>query len=91
MIYSPNYRTFSSDNVAGKVTKVDGNVFYSPDHEYIRIKLKHFYTSTIVVDSGTDGSGIGVLQRPDGGYEPIVPPGARKGPDRYVPRVLEGP
>lgn len=46
---SHNYKTFVSDAVNGKVTKITGDVFFSSDHEYIKIKLNNFYHQKIII------------------------------------------
>ncbi len=88
---SPDYQTFINENVIGKVTKIEGNVYYSSDHEYIKIKLHGYYTSVstyLEIDSIDPDY---VERRPDGSYVITAPLDAYEFPVRYPPRIIEGP
>ena len=43
-----HYKTFVSDDVKGKVKSVTGKVYFSSDHEYIKIKLNNFYYQRMI-------------------------------------------
>ena len=85
------YQTFTDENVIGKITKVEGNVYYSSDHEYIKIVFSDLY---VFVSNSMDITSIDptyVKQRPDGSYVITAPLDAYEMPVRYPPRILEGP
>lgn len=95
MEYAADFETFINSHVTGKVSSVEGEVFYSDDHEYIIIKLKGFYTTAtlgaVTSAPGSDPGRLAIRQNPDGGYEAVVPPGGYKGPARYPPRIMSDP
>jgi hypothetical protein len=87
------YETFVDENVKGRVTEVEGNVFSSSDSEYINIKLGDYYVSTfpsLDINLMRPGS---VKQQPDGSYIITDPLKGYEGklPVRYPPKVIEGP
>lgn len=84
----PDYRTFISEDVVGRVIEVEGNIQYSDDTNLIRRKLKDIFTFTHYSDGYfANIEGVEYRQRQDGSVVLVVPPGTELPPKTYPPRV----
>lgn len=85
----PDYTTFISEDVVGRVIEVEGNIQYSNDTNIIREKLKNIFTFTHYSDDYfTNIEGVEYRQRQDGSVFLVVPPGTELPPKKYPPRVV---
>lgn len=86
---SPDYRTFISDDIVGRVIEVEGNIQYSDDTKIIREKLKNIFTFTNYFDYHfANIEGVEYRRRQDGSLILEVPPGTELPPKKYPPRVV---
>ena len=83
MNFFPDYKTFKNNNVVGKITRVEGKVFYSSDSELIREKLNDI--SVWISLNSTPGAKTYKL--PDGSHMGIIPFDGEKDLPKYKPRV----
>jgi len=89
MQFFPKYKTFKSERVAGRVTQVKGNIFYSSDHQVIRRKLSDVYVWWIGPGSETK-HGSKLYKQPDGSYVVIMPFDKKTDiPPKYPPKILK--
>lgn len=89
----PGYETFVNENAVGRATEVQGEVLYSSDHEYIKIKLGDFYVSTFPSLDINLIEPDKIKRHADGSYTFVNPVEGYKGPlpVRYPPKVISGP
>jgi len=89
MPFFQNYRTFKTDRVKGKVTKVKGKVFYSSDHKLIKEKLNDVFVWWHGPSSDTKPE-TKVYEQPDGSYVILMPFDEKTDlPPKYPPKILE--
>ena len=87
MNFSPNYKTFKSDNVVGKVIQVKGKVFCSSDRQLLKERLNDVFVWIRLSSVSTPGSKTYKL--PDGSYTGTIPFDDEKDLPRYKPKIIE--
>ncbi len=86
----PNYKTFASDDIVGRITAVSGEVFVSSDPLWTKIRLYHFYVLVWSEVRG-DHPDARFEKQSDGSIVITVPADTLRSPERYPPRVIPGP
>ena len=86
--YFPNYKTFKSGNVTGKVTKIKGKVFSSFDHLLIKEKLKDIFIQWKGPRFSTKPD-TKEYRLNDGSYRILMPKDKSDIPPKYPPKKLE--
>ena len=87
MNFFPNYKTFKSDNVVGKVKQAKGKIVCSSDRQLIRERLNDVFVWISLSSEATPGAKTYKL--PDGSYTGTIPFDDEKDLPRYKPKIIE--
>lgn len=89
MNFFPNYKTFKSEKVNGRVTEAKGKVLCSFDHLLIKERLNNVFVWGIGPSASTKPE-TRVYKQPDGSYMIIMPFDEKTDfPPEYPPKIIE--